>query len=145
MSLATTIGAGTLLGGLLAVGVYTAIAPSDAVPASAHVVPTYAPVPTPTVTAEAKDCVAPAVLEDDECVVHQPGPTVTLPAVPAPAPSRTHDATTGPLAHDDADEQGGSEAGDDDSQGEDQESEDQQSEDHESEDHEDGGQEDTAA
>jgi hypothetical protein len=135
MSLATTIGAGTLLGGLLAVGVYTAIAPSDAVPASVHVAPTYAPVPTPTVTVEAEDCVAPAVLEDDECVVHQAGPTTTLPAMPV-APARTHDATTAPRGDDDADDQKGTEAGDDDSQGEDQESE------HESDHHDDGDHED---
>ncbi|HET7761215.1 MAG TPA: hypothetical protein VFL46_02575 [Phycicoccus sp.] len=134
MSLATTIGAGTLLGGLLAVGVYTAIAPSDAVPASVHVAPTYAPVPTPTVTVEAEDCVAPAVLEGDECVVHQAGPTTTLPAMPV-APARTHDATTAPRGDDDADEQNGTEAGDD-SHGEDQESE------HESDHHDDGDHED---
>ena len=134
MSLATTIGAGTLLGGLLAVGVYTAIAPSDAVPASVHVAPTYAPVTTPTVTVEAEDCVAPAVLEGDECVVHQAGPTTTLPAMPV-APARTHDATTAARGDDDADDQDGTEAGDD-SQGEDQESE------HESDHHDDGDHED---
>ena len=86
MSLATTIGAGTLLGTVLAIGVYTAVAPDDTVPAAVEVAPTYGPVPTPTVTVEAEGCADPAVLEDGECVVHAPGPTVTVtPAAPAPA------------------------------------------------------------
>ncbi len=80
MSLATTIGAGTLLGGLLAVGVYSALAPADTVNASVKGAPTYAPVPTRTVEVEAEDCVGKAVLEGDECVLHVPGPTVTIPA-----------------------------------------------------------------
>ncbi len=97
MSLATTIGASTLLGGLLAVGVYTAMAPADQVPASLPATPTYAPVATPTVTQEADDCVAPAVLEHDECVVHKPGPTITLaPVTQAPA---THQATESSSGH----------------------------------------------
>ena len=88
MSLATTIGAGTLLGTVLAIGVYTAVAPDDTVPAAVEVAPTYGPVPTPTVTVEAEGCADPAVLEDGECVVHAPGPTVTVtPAAPAPAPA----------------------------------------------------------
>jgi hypothetical protein len=86
VSLATTIGAGTLLGTVLAIGVYTAVAPDDTVPAAVEVAPTYGPVPTPTVTVEAEGCADPAVLEDGECVVHAPGPTVTVtPAAPAPA------------------------------------------------------------
>ncbi len=86
MSLATTIGAGTLLGTVLAVGIYAAVAPDDPVPAAVEVAPTFGPVPTPTVTVEADDCVDPAVLEDDECVVHEPGPTVTAPPAPTPGP-----------------------------------------------------------
>ncbi len=87
MSLATTIGAGTLLGTVLAIGVYTAVAPDDTVPAAVEVAPTYGPVPTPTVTVEAEDCADPAVLEDGECVLHAPGPTVTVTPAPAPAPA----------------------------------------------------------
>jgi hypothetical protein len=95
VSLATTIGAGTLLGTVLAIGVYTAVAPDDTVPAAVEVAPTYGPVPTPTVTVEAEGCADPAVLEDGECVVHAPGPTVTVtPAAPAPAPVAAARATS---------------------------------------------------
>jgi len=95
VSLATTIGAGTLLGTVLAIGVYTAVAPDDTVPAAVEVAPTYGPVPTPTVTVEAEGCADPAVLEDGECVVHAPGPTVTVtPAAPAPAPAAAARATS---------------------------------------------------
>lgn len=79
MSLSSTIATGTLLGGLLAVGVYVATAPSDAVTATVPVAPTFAPVPTPTVT-ELADCVAPAKLVKGVCVTRKPGPTVVLPA-----------------------------------------------------------------
>ena len=138
MSLATTIGAGALLGTVLAVGVYNVVAPSDAVPASVEVAPTYAPVPTPTVTEEAEDCVDPAVLEDDECVVHKPGPTVTLAPAPAPAPATTTHRESGTKGTSDSHEYG-----DDDSQGEEY-GDDSQGEDeseHEG-DHEDGDHED---
>lgn len=141
MSLATTIGAGALLGTVLAVGVYNVVAPSDAVPASVEVAPTYAPVPTPTVTEEAEDCVDPAVLEDDECVVHKPGPTVTL--APAPAPATTTHRESGTKGTSDSHEYGdddsqGEEYGDD-SQGED---ESEHEGDHEDGDHEYGDHED---
>jgi hypothetical protein len=141
VSLATTIGAGALLGTVLAVGVYNVVAPSDAVPASVKVAPTYAPVPTPTVTEEAEDCVDPAVLEDDECVVHKPGPTVTL--APAPAPATTTHRESGTKGTSDSHEYGdddsqGEEYGDD-SQGED---ESEHEGDHEDGDHEDGDHED---
>lgn len=79
MSLSTTIATGTLLGGLLAGGVYAATAPSDAVSANVPVAPTFAPVPTPTVTHLA-GCLKPAKLEHGICVTHKPGPTITLPA-----------------------------------------------------------------
>ena len=145
MSLATTIGAGALLGTVLAVGVYNVVAPSDAVPASVEVAPTYAPVPTPTVTEEAEDCVDPAVLEDDECVVHKPGPTVTLaPArAPAPVPATTTHRESGTKGTSDSHEYG-----DDDSQGEEYgddsrgEDESEHEGDHEDGDHEDGDHED---
>lgn len=114
MSLATTVGAGALLGSILAVGVYTALAPSDQGLASAPAAPAYAAVPTPTVTRLADGCDAPAVLEDGECVVHEPGPTVTLApspvaAAPAPggsAPSRSA-ATSGESEHEDGEHEDG--------------------------------------
>jgi len=143
VSLATTIGAGALLGTVLAVGVYNVVAPSDAVPASVEVAPTYAPVATPTVTEEAEDCVDPAVLEDDECVVHKPGPTVTLAPAPAPAPATTTHRESGTKGTSDSHEYG-----DDDSQGEEYgddsrgEDESEHEGDHEDGDHEDGDHED---
>jgi hypothetical protein len=88
VSLSTTIAAGTLLGGLLAGGVYAATAPSDQVPATSRVAPTYGPVPTPVLT-ELADCEEPATLEDGVCVTNVPGPTVTLPATTRPAPAGT--------------------------------------------------------
>ncbi len=84
MSLSTTIATGTLLGGLLAAGVYAATAPSDQLSATVPVAPTFGPVPTPTITHVAK-CVKPASLEHGVCVTHVPGPTITLPALPGPA------------------------------------------------------------
>ncbi len=84
MSLSTTIATGTLLGGLLAVGVYATTAPSDQVSATVPVAPTYGPVPTPTVT-QVADCVSPAKLEHGVCVTHKPGPTITIPAAAQPA------------------------------------------------------------
>ncbi|QKE84354.1 hypothetical protein [Arthrobacter sp. NEB 688] len=132
MSLSTTIATGTLVGGLLAVGVYAATAPSGQVAASVKVAPSSAPVPTPTVTHLA-GCRKPAKLEHGVCVTHVPGPTVTLPAaVPAAAPARTvalrtsapttgptrrpattQAPTTGPTAADDGDEDEGEDHGDD--------------------------------
>ena len=106
MSLATTIGAGTLLGTVLAIGVYTAVAPDDTVPAAVEVAPTYGPVPTPTVTVEAEGCADPAVLEDGECVVHAPGPTVTVtPAAPAPA-AAARATSDGYAEHEDGEHEG---------------------------------------
>lgn len=124
MSLTTTIATGTLVGGLLAVGVYAATAPSDQVAATVKVAPSYPPVPTPTVTHLA-GCAKPAKLEHGACVTHVPGPTITLPATnvaaapartvsqrtttrttapttgPAQRPAATHAPTTGPTAGDD--------------------------------------------
>ena len=89
MSLAPSIGAGTLVGGLLAAAVYLSLAP-DPAPAATSVTPaaSFAPVPTPTVTEEASDCRAPAELEAGECVLRVPGPTVVA-AAPDPSPRAT--------------------------------------------------------
>lgn len=130
MSLSTTIATGTLLGGLLAVGVYTATAPADQSSVRVPVAPTFAPVPTPTVTRLA-GCTAPAKLEHGVCVTHRPGPTVTLPATVRPATgtssssgrtSRPAAPTAGPVVADDREDEG----------------EDHEDEDHGDEDHEDG-------
>ncbi|PKW25773.1 hypothetical protein [Phycicoccus duodecadis] len=105
MSLTSTVAAGTLIGGLLATGVYAANAPSDQLAATARVAPTFAPVPTPTVV-EVEDCEAPAVLVRGACVTNVPGPTVTVPAPVAPAapvrPARpTHVTAPAPAAQGD--------------------------------------------
>ncbi|HMM97145.1 MAG: hypothetical protein IE926_16390 [Micrococcales bacterium] len=100
MSLSTTIATGTLLGGLLAVGVYAATAPSDQVAATVKVAPTFGPVPTPTVTHLAP-CAAPAKLEHGVCVTHVPGPTFTVPASVRSSSStsdRTAEPTHGPTS-----------------------------------------------
>ena len=131
MSLATTVGAGALLGSILAVGVYSALAPSDQSLASAPVVPTYAPVPTPTITRLADGCDAPAVLEGGECVVHQPGPTVTL--APAPVAAPAAQVGSSPVRAATTSEESGHEES---------EHEDGEHEDAEHEDHEDGGEHD---
>ncbi|MGG5257428.1 hypothetical protein [Phycicoccus avicenniae] len=126
MSLATTIATGTLAGGLLAVGVYAVTAPPDQSAVRQPVAPTYAPVPTPTVTHLA-GCTAPARLEHGVCVTHKPGPTVTLPATSRAASGTTTSAgrtarpaapTTGPAVADDreddhCDDQDDEDTGDD--------------------------------
>ncbi|MBM6400309.1 hypothetical protein [Phycicoccus sonneratiae] len=133
MSLSTTIATGTLLGAVLAGGVYAATAPSDQVSATVPVAPTFAPVPTPTVTKLA-DCLKPAKLEHGICVTHKPGPTVTLPASTGSttrttssnartAPPSTHAPTTGPTSGpvtDDDDHGDDDEHGDDDDHDEDE-------------------------
>ncbi|QIM20517.1 hypothetical protein G7075_04175 [Phycicoccus sp. HDW14] len=81
MSLSSTIATGTLVGSLLAVGVYATTGPPDRAATTVPVAPTFAPVPTPTVTHLA-GCRAPAKLEHGVCVTHEPGPVVVLPAAP---------------------------------------------------------------
>ena len=76
MSLLRAIGAGTLVGAVAALGIYTAIGPDDLGRAAVPAEPTFAPVPTPTVT-ELADCEAPAVLRKGVCVTTEPGPRVT--------------------------------------------------------------------
>jgi len=123
VSLTTTIGVGALLGGVAAFAVYTATAPGDEALAAAPAVPTFAPVPTPTVTQTAEGCESPAVLTGGECVITTPGPRVV---VTDPAP---RERTTAPRA--------AAPVGDDDHEGEDHEGDDHEDDDHEDEDHED--------
>ncbi|MFN2344291.1 MAG: hypothetical protein ABR616_01075 [Dermatophilaceae bacterium] len=78
MSLSTTIGAGLLIGGVAALAVYASAAPMDEETFTLPAVPTFAPVPTPTVTMMAQNCEAPAVLIEGACVLTTPGPTIQV-------------------------------------------------------------------
>ncbi len=101
MSLTTTIGVGALLGAVAAFAVYTAAAPGDEALAAAPAVPTFAPVPTPTVTQTAEDCESPAVLTKGECVITKPGPRVVV-TDPAPQQRTTAPRVAAPTGDDDA-------------------------------------------
>ena len=81
MSLFRSILLGVALGGVVATGVYSAVAspPRAAVPVPA----TFAPVPTPTRTVLA-DCEPPAKLVKGACVTTVPGPVVVVAAGPMP-------------------------------------------------------------
>ena len=92
MSLPFAVGAGTLVGAVAALGIYSAIGPDDLGRASAPAAPTFAPVPTPTVT-QLADCIAPAVLKKGVCVTTEPGPRITS-APPAPSAPTTAQRTT---------------------------------------------------
>ena len=97
MSLPFAVGAGTLVGAVAALGIYSAIGPDDLGHASAPAAPTFAPVPTPTVT-QLADCIAPAVLKKGVCVTTEPGPRITS-APPAPsAPTTVQRTTRAPAA-----------------------------------------------
>ena len=111
MSLTTTIGVGALLGGVAAFAVYTATAPGDEALASAPAVPTFAPVPTPTVTQTAEGCESPAVLTGGECVITTPGPRVV---VTDPAPGQRTTAPRAAAPADDDDHEGDDEHEDED-------------------------------
>ena len=80
MSLFRSLLLGVALGGVVATGVYSAVAspPRAAVPVPA----TFAPVPTPTRTVLA-DCEPPAKLVKGACVTTVPGPVVVVAAGPA--------------------------------------------------------------
>ena len=97
MSLPFAVGAGTLVGAVAALGIYSATGPDDVGRASVPAAPTFAPVPTPTVT-QLADCVAPAVLKKGLCVTTKPGPRITS-ASPAPsAPTTVQRTTRAPAA-----------------------------------------------
>ena len=76
MSLIRAVTAGTLVGAVAALGIYVALGPEDLGRPGVPATPTFAPVPTPTVTRLA-DCTPPAVLRKGLCVTTKPGPTVT--------------------------------------------------------------------
>ena len=106
MSLIRAVTTGSLIGVATAVGIFVAAGPDDLGRAAAPAAPTFAPVPTPTVT-ELADCEKPAVLKKGVCVTTKPGPSITVAApagggsttsaprtaprtAPAPAPASTH-------------------------------------------------------
>jgi len=81
VSLVRAVSIGTLVGAAAALSIYATVGPNDLGQAAAPVSPTFAPVPTPTVT-QLADCVAPAVLKKGVCVTAKPGPTVVVQDTP---------------------------------------------------------------
>ncbi len=67
MSLIRTVTAGALVGSVAALGIFVSLGPDDMGRAAAPAAPTFAPVPTPTVTQMA-DCTPPAKLKKGVCV-----------------------------------------------------------------------------
>ena len=67
MSLIRTVTAGALVGSVAALGIFVSLGPDDMGRAAAPAAPTFAPVPTPTVT-QLADCTPPAKLEKGVCV-----------------------------------------------------------------------------
>ena len=91
MSLIRAVTTGSLIGVATAVGIFVAAGPDDLGRVAAPAAPTFAPVPTPTVT-QLADCEKPAVLKKGICVTTKPGPPITVAAPssgggsPTPAP-----------------------------------------------------------
>jgi eukaryotic-like serine/threonine-protein kinase len=67
VSLIRTVTAGALVGSVAALGIFVSVGPDDMGRAAAPAAPTFAPVPTPTVT-ELADCTPPAKLKKGVCV-----------------------------------------------------------------------------
>jgi hypothetical protein len=67
VSLIRTVTAGALVGSVAALGIFVSLGPDDMGRAAAPAAPTYAPVPTPTVT-QLADCTPPAKLKKGVCV-----------------------------------------------------------------------------
>lgn len=89
MSLIRAVTTGSLIGVATAVGIFVAAGPDDLGRVAAPAAPTFAPVPTPTVT-ELADCEKPAVLKKGICVTTKPGPVVIV------APPVTGSTTSAP-------------------------------------------------
>ncbi len=87
MSLVRAVTTGTLVGAATAIGIFVTAGPDDLGRAAAPVAPTFAPVPTPTVT-QLADCTPPAVLTKGVCVTTKPGPKITVaaPSTSSPTP-----------------------------------------------------------
>jgi hypothetical protein len=112
VSLIRAVTAGTLVGVVTAFGIFVTSGPDNLGRAAAPAAPTFAPVPTPTVT-QLADCEKPAVLKKGICVTTKVVAAVGAPAssgsrttaprtAPAPAPA----ATTTTTAEDQQDEPG---------------------------------------
>ena len=67
MPLIRTVTAGALVGSVAALGIFVSLGPDDMGRAAAPAAPTFAPVPTPTVT-QLADCTPPAKLKKGVCV-----------------------------------------------------------------------------
>ena len=97
MSLVRAVSVGSLVGAVAALGIYNAVGPDDLGRTAVSAPPTFAAVPTPTVT-QLADCVAPAVLQKGVCVTTKPGPRVSVPdptpRAPASSPRTPRPATT---------------------------------------------------
>lgn len=91
MSLIRTVTAGTFVGSVAALGIFVSVGPDDMGRAAAPAAPTFAPVPTPTVT-QLADCTPPAKLKKGICV------TTKVVSVYAPAVSSAGSPTSAPRA-----------------------------------------------
>jgi len=86
VSLVRAVTTGTLVGAATAIGIFVTAGPDDLGRAAAPVAPTFAPVPTPTVT-QLADCTPPAVLTKGVCVTTKPGPKITVAAPSTSSPT----------------------------------------------------------
>jgi hypothetical protein len=112
VSIVRAVTVGSLVGAAAALGIYASMGPDDMGRAAVPAPPTFAPVPTPTVTRLA-DCTPPAVLTKGVCVTTKPGPKVTV-AAPAPRSATTTSArTTAPVAAEERDDDEHEDDGDD--------------------------------
>lgn len=93
MSIVRAVTVGSLVGAAAALGIYASMGPDDMGRAAEPAPPTFAPVPTPTVT-QLADCTPPAVLTKGVCVTTKPGPKVTVAAAPAPRSTTTTSGRT---------------------------------------------------
>ncbi|HYN67615.1 MAG TPA: hypothetical protein VES93_12060 [Ornithinibacter sp.] len=127
MSIVRAVSVGSLVGAVAALSIYNAMGPDDMGRAAAAAPPTFAPVPTPTVT-QLADCLAPAVLTKGICVTTKPGPRVVV-QDPTPRAPATAPRTSGPATTDDGDDEY-----EDDDEHEDEDDEDDEDEDEDEED-----------
>jgi len=106
VSLIRTVTAGAFVGSVAALGIFMSLGPDDMGRAAAPSAPTYAPVPTPTVT-QLADCTPPAKLKKGVCVTTKTvtatvgaaavassgAPTSSPRTTPRPSPSPSPSAT----------------------------------------------------
>ena len=127
MSLVRAVVLGTLVGAVAALAIFVSIGPDDLGRAAVPAAPTFAPVPTPTVT-ELADCTPPAVLKKGVCVTTKPGPKLVVPdPVSRRAPTTAARTAPDPGVSDDQqehDDDHGDDDGDDDHEGDDHDDDD---------------------